>query len=278
MSGRSSAASPSRTTRAEAVPSSIRMPRGSSSVTRPPTRTCSPTRIGQVGKVDVTSRWERVARGGGRRRSGGTRVAARPTPGCSSDAGGRGGSRDANVGRVAREDRETLVRGGRVWPPDDAGHRGDAILRQRVDRDPGAGLADDDDLPPAEPDLGPPAVTELVHAGHRAVDPDELATREPLPGSDRRTTGAGTAPLPRRVTFVAWRRGAPYARFTVPSTWSRVAMGGADTPVGRRTSMAALWSWTHDPPTGGVEQGRRRRDHAIDGHACPHPCEGRRRS
>ena len=40
-------------------------------------------RVGQVGEVDVTSLWERVARGGGRRRSGGTGGRRRSTPGCS---------------------------------------------------------------------------------------------------------------------------------------------------------------------------------------------------
>ena len=47
-------------------------------------------RIGQAGKVDVTSPWERVARGGGRG-SRGARVAARPPLGVRGSCG-RGGS------------------------------------------------------------------------------------------------------------------------------------------------------------------------------------------
>ena len=80
MSGRSWAASPSRTTKAEAVPSSIRMPRGSRSVTRPPTRTCSPTASpDRQGRCHVPLA-SRVARGGRRRRGGGTGVAVGAGP------------------------------------------------------------------------------------------------------------------------------------------------------------------------------------------------------
>ena len=221
-------------------------------------------RVGQVGEVDVTSLREWVARGsgrGGRPGAGGAAGRPRAAPG----SGGRGGSGDTNVGRVAREDRESLVRGGRVWPADDAGHGGDAVFRQRVGGDPGTGLADDDDLPPAEPDLGPPAVAELVHAGHWAVDPDELplVTFPGLRSQDQRSGGSAAAAegdLRRLEARRAIR--ALHRAFDMESGRDR-RRGCARREEDLDGRAPVL---DHDPPPRGVEQGRRRGDDAIDGH------------
>ncbi len=126
------------------------------------------------------------------------------------------------------------------------------------------GSAADHDPLRADPELGPPAVTELVHVGDRSRDPHEppldgdrrRAGQGPRDGQGRRPeVGHGARPDPRRVIRPSDLSDDSQA---TARRWRAAAGRQEDLDAGCRVL-------DHDPPVRGIEQARRRCHHPDDG-------------
>ncbi len=162
---------------------------------------------------------------------------------------------------------KATIRGVRIGPPDDPGHRGDAALDERGRAIPAPGW----------PTTTRSCVPTWISARHRSASLRTSVTRPvtvtrrhscATPGAMRRTAGAGVRPLPRTVNASTRRRGAPYATPIRPSARIRVPTLGAVAPVGSRSSMAPAGVLDDDPSPGRVEEARGRRHDGIDGHGA----------